>query len=391
MDGACCGSNRSPATLTHDAGRTPPPPVADNKGSEHTVEVEPADELTRCAVGCALKFMLCMATFWLQGFAMGFLSAAVIAHGRGALEFACVFAVTASVAACTPLKYATTARRPCVWIRCAISLLGLALWVLADADGNPGVWMAIKCLAFCAAILSSAILSADARSMFTARHAFFLLFAIATCAGFGMGASSPLWRAGKCGAPVLAAMLMVHLSGVAANDCRKKMCKRHVEYVYGLPRLHATPAGKPENFSTPALALTVAASLATNFAQTAARALGPDGPRMWLQAFGLGHFAAALSTAAQVLSRRDLTDALLIAHLALLLGACALMYASALAALCLVVGGAVWITLAQVFGLQRRMQGRADDDPAAGLLCGMLFAVYALGLVLGTTSSMERA
>ncbi|AFR32485.1 membrane protein UL43 [Leporid alphaherpesvirus 4] len=361
-------------------------------GPHHGIDCPERVPPPRCVVLCAARLALCMCAAWAQSLTIGFLSAAMLTHASDPHAFAYVLAIVATLVAAAPLVHAAPMVAPCIWTRYAIGIAGLGLWALVDIDEYPGALRAVRCLALCAAILSVFILSADARAMFTTRHLFFLLFAATTAAGLISGASLRECRLGRCGGPVFVALVLAHLPRISARKLLARMCQAHREFVYGpppprpCPSSRHEPAARPESFSSPALALLIAASLSEAFCRASLCAQAEGGRYMWMQVFGLGHFAAAVAVLAQALTASDLTDAMLLAHLGLMLGACALIYVSALASLALVIGGAVWIAIVQLCLVQRKMRGRPENDPAAGMLCGLLFAIYALGLVLWTTS-----
>lgn len=128
-----------------------------------------------------------------------------------------------------------------------------------------------------------------------------------------------------------------------------------------------------------------AGALAVKTVREHARGTPGPGLPLWPQVFLGGHVAVALTELCQALAPWDLTDQLLFVHAGLQVIHLGLVFRFSEVVVYAALGGAVWISLAQVLGLRRRLHRKDPGDGArlAATLRGLFFSVYALGFGVG--------
>ncbi|AHM96311.1 envelope protein UL43 [Papiine alphaherpesvirus 2] len=362
-------------------------------------------------LACALALVWGFAHVWTQAAALGFVGSVVLPGDAPGEESPLPGLLLAGVLglgfAPTHAPRARAAARACAWARLAAGGAAVAAWVAAG--GAPlARWFALA-----AACAATVVLADDVHPLFAAPRPLFLVALGALAGGFAAGASARFWWTGERGAAALSAALVAGLGASSARRRFSAACPAHrpgarrgggddeeedARRPGAPPPEPARDPGpprrrvRPEHVWIPLATFLVAAALAAERVRADPGWAGADAPRRWLEVFVLGHAAAGLTELLRALVARDLVAPLLGVHAVLLFANHVASLFAPGPALYALLGIAVWISLAQVLGLHRRLRegGPGAAGYATAAVRGLFLSVYVLGFAVGTAVLVPR-
>ncbi|AHM96019.1 envelope protein UL43 [Papiine alphaherpesvirus 2] len=360
-------------------------------------------------LACALALVRGFAHVWTQAAALGFVGSVVLPGDAPGEESPLPGLLLAGVLglgfAPTHAPRARAAARACAWARLGAGGAAVAAW--AAAGGAPLTrWFALA-----AAYAATVVLAHDVHPLFAAPRPLFLVALGALAGGFAAGASARFCWTGERGAAALSAALVAGLGASSARRRFSAACPAHRPGAHrgggddddahlpgapppepardpGPPRRRV----RPEHVWIPLATFLVAAALAAERVRADPGWAGADAPRRWLEVFVLGHAAAGLTELLRALVARDLVTPLLGVHAVLLFANHVASLFAPGPALYALLGIAVWISLAQVSGLHRRLRegGPGAAGYATAAVRGLFLSVYVLGFAVGTAVLVPR-
>ncbi|UVC67144.1 envelope protein UL43 [Human alphaherpesvirus 1] len=360
---------------------------------------------------------------WLQAATLGFAGSVVMSRGPYANVASGAFAVGCAVLGFmrASLSSARPTARIYAWLKLAAGGAALVLWSLGEPGTQPGAaprGLATQCLALGAAYAALLVLADDVYPLFLLAPGPLFVGTLGMVVGGLIGGSARYWWIGGPAAAALAAAVLAPRA-TTARDQLPRACPDHRRVCVivagesvtcrspqtperpgdpgppsprhqrsqGPPADEVAPAGvaRPENVWVPVVTFLGAGALAVKTVREHARGTPGPGLPLWPQVFLGGHVAVALTELCQALAPWDLTDQLLFVHAGLQVIHLGLVFRFSGVVAGVAPGGAVWISLAQVLGLRRRLHRKDPGDGArlAATLRGLFFSVYALGFGVG--------
>ncbi|BBM13215.1 envelope protein [pteropodid alphaherpesvirus 2] len=353
---------------------------------------------TTSTLRCALWVVRGFVWLWLQAAVVGFGGVAALSFfattNTPYLVFVagslCLSFLPLPPPACDPLVSV------CAWARLLCGGAGLGYWSTDLWRHHRYGATALQCAAIGTAWLTLVVLLYDFQRFFGAKRPVFFVSLGNTVGGFAIGASAQYWRLSPMGAAAMASAVLVLLGPRSAWGYVSKACALHSRFFapestldLPTPSAHPNPPQRPrafrlENIWLPLVTFYAAMVLSADHVKNNPQVLNAQTTELWLQVFILGHVMAALTELCQLLSPYDFTNALLGLHIVLLLINRGIMEVMKTTALFVMLGCSVWLSLTQVFGLQRRI--RSAGGPEWWVVAGprgLFFSVYAMGFATG--------